>query len=423
MRQTLRKALQLCLFALVSYVLFYGIGVFLARTLGVAGYKSYSVAIATLTLAASLATLGLEKYAVRVLPVLCAGRDWSRAHGFLFFGQNVVLLTSLLLVLAYVAVSAGGALVAGNEPQWPSLLAVLILPLMAGGLFMLEILVANGEAVRSTMIYRFVRPICVVLPLLAIWLSPIELTVLLAVAIYGLSWMVSFLLFRWMALRSMPKEVMTAARVLEPRLWLQRSAPFFIHSVMMTQFASLGIVGLELLGSGEHDVAVLAATMQTGGFVVMLATATNRLYGPTTSLLIEQRDYSGMIAAIRERHAWIIPATLVYIVTMVIFGRSILRLFGPEFTEGFAALCWIVAGASVSVWFAMAPNYLKFVEMNRPVLGITAAAGGLNVVLLVVLGSRFGATGAGAAYGISLAAMSITFFVLARRAARRILRT
>ncbi len=50
MRQTLRKALQLCLFALVSYVLFYGIGVFLARTLGVAGYKSYSVAIATLTL-------------------------------------------------------------------------------------------------------------------------------------------------------------------------------------------------------------------------------------------------------------------------------------------------------------------------------------------------------------------------------------
>ncbi len=65
MRQTLRKALQLCLFALVNYVLFYGIGVFLARTLGVAGYKSYSVAIATLTLAASLATLGLEKYAAQ----------------------------------------------------------------------------------------------------------------------------------------------------------------------------------------------------------------------------------------------------------------------------------------------------------------------------------------------------------------------
>jgi O-antigen/teichoic acid export membrane protein len=288
---------------------------------------------------------------------------------------------------------------------------------------MLEILVANGEAVRSTMIYRLVLPVCVVLPLLAIWLSPIELTVGWAVASFGLAWLVSFLFFRRLALRSMPKDVMTAERVLEPRLWLKRSAPFLIHSVMMTQFASLGIVGLELLGSGEHNVAVFAAAIQTGTFVVLLATATNRLYGPAASLLIERRDYPGMIAMIRERHGWIIPATLVYFATMVVFGRSILRLFGPEFTEGFAALCWIVAGASVSVWFAMAPNYLKFVQMNHTVLGITAAAGGLNMLLLVVLGSRLGATGAGAAYGISLAAMSITFYVLARRASQRIMRS
>mgnify|MGYP000641595932 CR=1 FL=1 len=34
----------------------------------------------------------------------------------------------------------------------------------------------------------------------------------------------------------------------EPRRWLLGSVPFLIHSVMMTQFASLGIVGLELLG-------------------------------------------------------------------------------------------------------------------------------------------------------------------------------
>ena len=52
MREAVRKALQLCLIAVVSFVLSFGIGVFLARVLGVSGFKSYSVAIATVALLA-----------------------------------------------------------------------------------------------------------------------------------------------------------------------------------------------------------------------------------------------------------------------------------------------------------------------------------------------------------------------------------
>ena len=66
MRENTRKALQLCLLALVNYLLFYGTGVLLARALGVGGFKAYSVAVAAVTLLASITTLGLEKYAQRV---------------------------------------------------------------------------------------------------------------------------------------------------------------------------------------------------------------------------------------------------------------------------------------------------------------------------------------------------------------------
>ena len=46
MREAVRKALQLCLIAFVNYLLSYGLGVYLARVLGVSGYKTCSVAIA-----------------------------------------------------------------------------------------------------------------------------------------------------------------------------------------------------------------------------------------------------------------------------------------------------------------------------------------------------------------------------------------
>lgn len=418
MRENVRKAQQLCLLALVSYLLFYGIGIFLARTLGVGGFKTYSVAIATLTLFASLTTLGLEKYAQRALAAYLEAGDWNHARGFMVFGRDVVLLASTVTVATYGLVVGGRWIFAQAAPSWPTILALLFLPVMVLALFMLEVLASTGDVVRSTTAYRVLLPLCIVLVLGLIWASPGEVTATLAVASYGIAWLVTFLVLRGFVLRTLGHELGKSAREQKPREWLHKSTPFLIHSVMMTQFASLGIVGLELLGKTEQDVAVLAGAMQTGSFIVLLATATNRLYGPMASRLIERRDYSGMIFAIKERHSWIIPATLVYLVVMVVFGRRILHLFGPEFEAGYPALCFIAGGASISVWFAMAPNYLKFVGRNRQVLGITAAAGLLNVLLLMVLGSRWGATGAGAAYGISLAMMAIVFFILGLRTAR-----
>lgn len=96
-------------------------------------------------------------------------------------------------------------------------------------------------------------------------------------------------------------------------------------------------------------------------------------------------------------------------------------LFGTEFGGGCVAFCLIAAGASISVGFATAPNYLKFVGRKGRVLGTTAAAGLLNLVLLPVLGPRWGATGAAAAYAVSLSVVTLTFYLLGLRAARAVM--
>lgn len=422
MRETVRKALQLCLLALTSYLLFYGIGVYLARALGVSGYKTYSVAIATLTLLASFTTLGLEKYAVRALPAFYEGEDWSRARGFTHFGRNLILSLSLVVVVAFASISMIRALATDHEPTWATLLAVVFLPVVVAATFLLEILSASGQVVRATIVYRIAFPLSILAVFAVVGVSPAQLSPVWAIAAFGTAWLVSFILLGRLVHGALPQPVHTADGLREPALWLRKAAPFLIHSVMMTQFASLGVVGLEILGSPEREIAVFAAAMQTGGFVVLLATATNRLYGPLASLVIERRDYRGLIATIRERHSWIIPATLVFMGVIALFGRRILEVFGPEFSAGFPALCWIAGGATVSVWFAMAPSYLKFVGRNSLVLGVTAAAGILNIALLAWLGPRHGATGAGAAYGISLAAMAITLLVLGLREARKLKR-
>ena len=97
----------------------------------------------------------------------------------------------------------------------------------------------------------------------------------------------------------------------------------------------------------------------------------------------------------------------------------ILGLYGEDFVAGYPALVFIAVGAALGVMFSMAPVYLQFVGQNRLVLGITTVAGLLNIGLLFPLASRWGATGAAAAYCISLGVMSLAFRGLAFRRVNR----
>jgi O-antigen/teichoic acid export membrane protein len=114
----------------------------------------------------------------------------------------------------------------------------------------------------------------------------------------------------------------------------------------------------------------------------------------------------------RERFAWINPTILAYLALVLLFGRRILALYGPGFEEGYVALCILSAGVAVSVKYAMAPYGLQFIGKAGWVLGAICAAGALNLALLVILGGRYGATGAAVAYSTSLGVMSLSMYLM-----------
>ena len=64
-----RSAAILIVLSFTSLFIGYATSIFVARTLGAAGFESYVVAIATLTLLSTLAESGAGKAAIQILPV------------------------------------------------------------------------------------------------------------------------------------------------------------------------------------------------------------------------------------------------------------------------------------------------------------------------------------------------------------------
>jgi O-antigen/teichoic acid export membrane protein len=83
-------------------------------------------------------------------------------------------------------------------------------------------------------------------------------------------------------------------------------------SLVLTMLAQTGVIILELNHPDEAVVYAYAVTFQTGTFVVILATATNRLYAPRISALLERGDFQALRTMARYRLLVIAPLTLGY---------------------------------------------------------------------------------------------------------------
>ena len=79
------RSLMMFMLALINYALMYAANIFLARALSVDDFDDYSVALSIVTILSTLATLGLEKYALRAIALFRDREDWSKFRGFWVF--------------------------------------------------------------------------------------------------------------------------------------------------------------------------------------------------------------------------------------------------------------------------------------------------------------------------------------------------
>jgi O-antigen/teichoic acid export membrane protein len=377
-REHFGRAGQLAAVACAGQVVSYVFYIVLARRTDVSVFEDYAVAVGAVTLLASFTTLGLEKYAVRILPVFYERGDWAGARGFAGFALRRTLWTSI---------AAGAALALGwgwwdpGSASWAAVaVAMLVLPVVSLAQLAVEMLTAGGHELRGVLLYRVGVPgAAIALVLLALEL-PLALSGAAAVACWGLGW------------------------------------GLVGYGLALNTIGQAGVLGLEFLGASEVDLSAYAAAAQTTSLVVVLATATNRFYAPRLSLLLERGDFASMDEMRRQRMRWVLPLIAAFLVAALGFGREILGIFRPEFVEdGVPVLRVLACSTAFSVLFSMAPTYLKYTRRTRLVLGTTAGAAGAQVLLLFALVPSLGATGAAIAYAVAMIGMYAVFVTAARR--------
>lgn len=411
----LGRAAKLAILAITGQGVAYLLSIVLARRLGVEGFEAYVVASAAFTMMIMFAPRGIDKYALRLLPALFERGDWERARGFLRFGLREILWTSIV-----VATAVGGWVLFLSDAPRPTKLAIGVscLSLPAGALvhYAVEVLSANGRVILATAIFRTAVPTTTLLLVGLLLFMPFELGGAMAVACWGGAWTLALALMAIALRRTTPPEVWRADSTVEARTWRAAARPFWVYRISFALVAQAGIIALDSLQPSAVAVGAYAAAIATASLPLVLVTSTNRYYSRRLSILLEQRDFAGVLELRHKRLRWLVPVCALFLAFVFGFGREILSVFRPEFVdEGITALHILAVATATSMLFALAPTYLKYVGHNRATLVTGACAAAVQVLLLVLLVPRFAATGAALAYALSICGMYCIFARMAHR--------
>jgi O-antigen/teichoic acid export membrane protein len=403
------RSLLMFVLALTNYTLMYGANILLARSLTVDDFDDYSVALSIVTMLSTLATLGLEKYSLRAVALFRDRQDWPKFRGFWLFSLHTISGISIILVALLGFVLEAILAIYHADYHIAIVIYAGFLPIMAMTLFLVEVMAAHGAQILSMAIYRLFLPLVYVLLIFGLLFTSLPLTALTAVLCFGFAWVLTFAVIWFLTKKLMPVEVKKSIPLKLGKKWLSRSLPLVLSSLMLTVMTSSGVVILELLFPSGIEVGTYAIAAQTGGFISLIGTSTNRYYLPMMVVMIDRSDQQSVQRLMNQRTLVLGGLILMILAILKFYGHKILGLFGDQFGAGYNTLLIIAAGAAISALYADIPYYLQFMGFHRTVLSLTMLATAGMVVSAFLLGAEYGIVGVAFAYMIPVV---LLFFIL-----------
>jgi O-antigen/teichoic acid export membrane protein len=362
-----------------NYGIFCVVGIVLARLLSPEEYGRYGSAVAFATLAATFATLGLEKQALRLLPAFALRGEWSAVRGYL-----------VMSVIVCVGLGAAIGLVAGPgldairpPPNARGAFTAVMVYLVPVTLFcmLVEVLTSFGKPLASTATYRLALPLCI-LAACGATAALDERDAVHAVHAWGIGWCAALALLVALVWRAMPLQLRAARAQARSGQWLVGGISYLSFSLIMTAFVQAPLIVLGLAHEDRAGIGVFTAAMQLAGFVTIIQTATTRVYAPKLSQLIEAGDTEGERRLMTGRNALLGAMSLAFVAGVALFGRELLSLFGAGYERGERTLLVLSAGNAVNTVLGFAPWWLQFKGRHTLVLvisgvGCAAAVAGM----------------------------------------------
>jgi O-antigen/teichoic acid export membrane protein len=396
-----------------SALLAFGAQVLFARWMGSFQFGIYVYVWTWVLLLGQAIDLGLGTAAQRFIPEYRERGHLALLRGFVCGSRLVALGIAL-----GIATLAGGAIYL-IEP-WlddytviPLFLACMIVPAYALSNVQ-EGIARSYDWVGLAMMPAYVcRQLLLTVLMGAAYFAQLPMTAVTAMTIAGVSIWLPTLGQLLVVNRRLARRVEGGPKAYDFKLWLLTALPILMVDGFYSLLAYSDVLVLQHFRPPE-EVAVYYASAKTLALVSFVyysiaATTAHRFSGYNVA-----GDRKGLSAFIAQSIKWTFWPSFAATVLLLLCGRPILALFGPQFTQGYHLLFILAVGLLARAAIGPIERLLNMLGQQRICSMVYASAFAVNIGLCFIFIPHLGMTGAAIATATAFVFESLLLFTVTK---------
>ena len=394
--------------------------VWLGNLLGAEGYGIYSYGIAWANVLVAPAALGLDRFVVRGVATYQAADDRPALAGLIRFATRAVLLASLTVAGAAVAI---GALALGPDVRTTFLVSTALVPLFALTLVRQAAMQGLRHVVLGQTPEFLLRPILLLLGIGACVAigggadGPVGIMVAtLAASLF------SFVVGTVILARRLPPNLRRVRARIQTSRWLRAALPMMLIGGiwLLNPYVSSVILGSL---SGGRDVGLFTVAARGAALVLLPLWAVNAALSPRIAAIAAPEGSRGAepdaeaLQELTSRGSRLaLAAALPLAAILVLLRDPLVAVFGDDFSGAALPLCLLVAGQLVNVATGPSQPLLLMTGHERTAAWVVGGGVVLNAALNFVAIGLWGLDGCAIATALSTIAWNVALVVASIRA-------
>lgn len=411
---TQRDALVAFGVRLASAALLYVTQIVLARWIGSYDYGIYVFVWTWVLVLGGICHLGLNVAMMRLLPEYREHGDLEAYRALVRGGRLFALgAGSVVAGLGLAGLWAFGDLLESPFIV-PLYLGLVCIPLFA--LTEVQDGIGRGQAwIWAGLLPPYVlRPALVLAAMAAAAMAGLPMTATTAVGAAIVATWIAALLQSWMINARLAETVPKGPRTYDFSSWLKVSLPLVVVAAAELMLQNTDVLVISRYMTPE-DVAIYFASAKTMSLIMFVHFAVGSAVANRFSALNARGDTEQLRAFVRDAVNWTFWPSLLGAAVILVLGKPLLWLFGPEFAAGYPVMFVLVIGFLFRSAFGPAEVILSMLGEHQICAAVLIVTALLNLALNFALVPEFGLLGAAAATSISLMTAALTSYVVARR--------
>ena len=386
----------------------------IARWLGSSQFGTFVYVWTWLLVAGDLVHLGLPLTAQRFVPEYKHAQSSELLRGYLSGSRWLTFATgsAAALVAALVVHSTASHF----ESSLVTLFYLACAALPAYGLtFMSDGLARSYNWIGLALLPAYVlRPVILIAAVAGLHAAGVTLDAITVMSILaGAAWLsalVQVLQFN----RRLKAAVAAGAKRYDLRRWLATALPMILVWGLYALLTSTDVLVLKQFRPPEEVAHYYAAAKSVAlvSFIYFAVAATSAHRFTTYHVA---GDHGGLARLATSSVRWVFWPSLALSVPLIVFGHTILGLFGPDFVAGYPVMVILAIGQLARASIGPAERVVNMLGQQRRCAFAYAVAFAFNIAACLLLAPVYGAIGAAMATAGAFVIESALLYMIARR--------